>query len=120
MTNMGVGAQTGLRPAGSWLGKIVLITGASDGIGASCAKLMGRCGARLGLTALPSDEFKNEESNSLLMVAGDITSQKTRLEIVERATNRFGRIEVLINNAGVGQHGYPTEVDTEISKWMST
>jgi short-subunit dehydrogenase len=118
MPNIGVGAQTDLHPAGSWLGKVVLITGASDGIGASCAKLMGRCGARLALTALPSDEFKNDESDSQLMVAGDITSQITRREIVERAVNRFGRIDVLINNAGVGQYGFPTEVDTEISKRM--
>jgi short-subunit dehydrogenase len=99
-----------------WNEKVVLITGASEGIGASCAKLIGQRGARLSLTALPSDHFKNEDSDSRLITPGDITSAATRTEVVERTINRFGRIDVLINNAGVGQYGYPTEVDTEISK----
>ena len=99
-----------------WNEKVVLITGASEGIGASCAKLIGQRGARLSLTALPSDDFKHEDSDSRIVTPGDITSAATRNEVVERTINRFGRIDVLINNAGVGQYGYPTEVDTEISK----
>jgi len=107
-----------LRSAGMWTGKVVLITGASDGIGASCAKLIGRRGAKLVLTALPDESFKNEESGSRLIITGDIASEKTRIEVVKRTIDCFGRIDVLINNAGVGQYGYPTEVDTEISKRM--
>jgi short-subunit dehydrogenase len=103
---------------GKWSGKVVLITGASEGIGASCAKLIGQRGACLALTALPSEGFKVEESDTRLAVAGDITSEKTRIEVVERTIGRFGRIDVLINNAGVGQYGYPTEVNTEISMRM--
>jgi len=99
-----------------WNEKVVLITGASEGIGASCAKLIGQRGARLSLTALPSDGFKNEVSDSRIVTPGNITSAAIRSEVVERTINRFGRIDVLINNAGVGQYGYPTEVDTEISK----
>lgn len=101
-----------------WNEKVVLITGASDGIGASCAKLIGQRGAKLSLTALASDDFKNEESDSRIVTAGDITSAALRASVVDRTIARFGRIDVLINNAGVGQYGYPTEVDTEISKRM--
>lgn len=101
-----------------WNEKVVLITGASEGIGASCAKLIGQRGAKLSLTALPGEGFKSEDSDSRIVVPGDITSAAVRAEIVERTIGRFGRIDVLINNAGVGQYGYPTEVDTEISKRM--
>jgi short-subunit dehydrogenase len=104
--------------AGKWSGKVVLITGASDGIGASCAKLIGQRGARLALTGLPGENFQNAENDSTLVVPGDITSQKTRTEVVNRTIKRFGRVDVLINNAGVGQYGYPSEVDVEISKRM--
>ncbi len=101
-----------------WNEKVVLITGASDGIGASCAKLIGQRGAKLSLTALPTDDFKSEESDSRIVTPGDITSAALRANVVDRTIARFGRIDVLINNAGVGQYGYPTEVDTEISKRM--
>jgi short-subunit dehydrogenase len=101
-----------------WNGKVVLITGASDGIGASCARLIGQRGAKVTLTALPDEDFKASESDSRIVVPGDITSAAVRAEAVNRTVDRFGRIDVLINNAGVGQYGYPTEVDTEISKRM--
>jgi short-subunit dehydrogenase len=101
-----------------WNEKVVLITGASEGIGAGCARLIGQRGAKLALTALPGEDFKREESDSRIAIPGDITSHQTRAEVVERTIDRFGRIDILINNAGVGQYGYPTEVDTEISKRM--
>ena len=97
--------------AGKWNGKVVLITGASDGIGASCARLFGQRGARLALTGLPGENFHDADYDSALVVPGDITSQKTRTEVVNRTIERFGRIDILINNAGVGQYGYPSEVD---------
>jgi short-subunit dehydrogenase len=101
-----------------WNEKVVLITGASDGIGASCARLIGQLRAKLALTGLPTAEFQDADHGSILVIPGDITSEKTRAEIVRRTMSRFGRIDALINNAGVGQYGYPTEVDVEISKRM--
>jgi short-subunit dehydrogenase len=100
----------------NWRDKVVLITGASEGIGASCARLIAQRGARLSLTALPSPGFENRDSESVVATAGDITNAETRRAVVENTMRRFGRIDILINNAGVGQYGYPSEVDTEISK----
>ncbi len=110
--------ESDVRTAGTWAEKVVLITGASDGIGASCAKQIGRRGAKLALTALPDEKFRDEQSESRLVLAGDITSETTRTGIVRQAIAHFGHIDVLINNAGVGQYGYPSEVDTELSKRM--
>jgi NAD(P)-dependent dehydrogenase (short-subunit alcohol dehydrogenase family) len=100
----------------NWDDKVVLITGASEGIGASCARLIAARGAKVSLTALPSASFHDVESDSKIVTAGDIRSPRTRMAVVERTLTAFGRIDVLVNNAGIGQYGYPSEVDTEISK----
>ncbi len=110
--------QHDLHAASTWTEKVVLITGASEGIGESCARAFSQRGAKLVLTGLPDENFKDEESDIRLVIPGDITSKETRIKVVMRAIDRFGQIDVLINNAGVGQYGYPTEADTEISKRM--
>ena len=61
-----------------WNEKVVLITGASEGIGGSCAKLIGQRGAKVSPTALPGDQFHNEESPSRIVTARDITDAETR------------------------------------------
>jgi short-subunit dehydrogenase len=99
-----------------WTGKAILITGASQGIGAACARRLAQHGARVSLTALEQPGFEDFESKDHLVTAGDITSPATRRAAIERTVDCFGRIDVLINNAGVGQYGYPSQVDTEISK----
>jgi short-subunit dehydrogenase len=101
-----------------WTGKVVLITGGSEGIGASCVRMFSERGAKIAILALPRDGFKSEESDSRIAVAGDITLAADRAAIVEKTIARFGRIDLLINNAGVGQYGYPTQVDTDISKQL--
>lgn len=107
-----------MNSSNGWRGKVVLITGASDGIGASCAKLIGQRGAKLVLTGLSGEDFQNAECDSAVVIPGDITSEEKRAEVVKRAIGRFGSIDVLINNAGVGQYGYPSSVDVETSKRM--
>lgn len=100
----------------NWAQKVVLITGASEGIGASCARQLTERGARLSLFALPTTGFEGRNSDTVLVTTGDITSPESRQTLIENTMQRFGRIDVLINNAGVGQYGYPSEVDTEVSK----
>jgi short-subunit dehydrogenase len=83
-------------------GTIVLITGASEGIGAACAAEFRRGGARLALTARNEAGLRAAGGPDALIVPGDLTDEGTRRGVVENTLDRFGRIDVLINNAGVG------------------
>src|SRR3954447_3346949 len=81
---------------------VVLITGASGGIGAACAREFHKRGARLSLTARSEDKLKEVAGEDSLVTAGDITDAELRRQVVARTIERFGAIDILINNAGVG------------------
>ncbi|MGH9658585.1 MAG: SDR family NAD(P)-dependent oxidoreductase [Bryobacteraceae bacterium] len=81
---------------------VVLITGASRGIGAACASVFRARGARLALAARSEDLLKAVARPDELVAAGDVTRDDERARIVERTLERFGRVDILINNAGVG------------------
>jgi len=85
-------------------GKVVVITGASEGIGAACAAAFRARGARLSLTARSETKLRAAGGAGALITAGDITEDPTRRQVVERTLERFGAIDVLINNAGMGMY----------------
>jgi short-subunit dehydrogenase len=86
--------------------KVVLITGASEGIGAACAAEFARCGAKLSLTARSEDGLRKAAAAAgavdALISPGDITDDAHRRSLVDRTLERFGAIDILINNAGMG------------------
>ena len=83
-------------------GKIVLVTGASEGIGAACAAEFRGAGARLSLTARNQASLENAAGPEDLVTSGDITDEAVRASVVERTLQKFGSIDILINNAGMG------------------
>jgi NADP-dependent 3-hydroxy acid dehydrogenase YdfG len=92
-------------------GKVVIITGASAGIGAASARAFGCAGARLVLAARRLDRLQAlaaeiESLNTgaeVLPLRADLSQQADRQQLVEAAQNRFGRVDVLFNNAGMGR-----------------
>src|ERR1035438_2195007 len=82
--------------------KVVVITGASQGVGAACAAEFARCGARLSLAAWSEAGMRQAGGAEALVTAGDLTDDAVRRAVVERTVARFGAIDILINNAGVG------------------
>lgn len=91
--------------------KVVLVTGASGGIGRAVALAFAREGAQLLLAARSVNRLTQVENevrdlgSEALSVPTDVTSQDAVTALVEAAMNRFGRIDVLVNNAGIGKVG---------------
>lgn len=84
--------------------KTILITGASSGIGAGIARELGRAGARLVLGARRTERLAAlaEEIGGEVMVRRlDVTDRADVAAFAEAARERFGAVDVLINNAGV-------------------
>ncbi len=85
-------------------GKRIALTGASSGIGLALAQALAHAGARLVLAARSEDKL-HELARSLpgepLVVPADVTKDDDRQRLLDRAAERFGGLDVLINNAGV-------------------
>eukprot|EP00064_Thunnus_orientalis_P005559 superscaffoldBa00000550_g5573 len=89
-------------------GKVTLITGASSGIGAGCAVLFAKLGALLALNGRDVENLNKiaKECTDLgaaepLLVPGDLTDEETVKKTVEQTIARFGRLDVLVNSAGI-------------------
>jgi short-subunit dehydrogenase len=82
--------------------KVVIITGASQGIGAACAKVFRGRGARLSLTARSAGKLAAVGADGDVITSGDITVPETRRRVVDATLDRFGRVDILVNNAGAG------------------
>jgi ribitol 2-dehydrogenase len=99
-------------------GKIAIVTGASSGIGRAVAYELAGQGVKLVLTARSGDRLARlaqELSSESVVVAADMTSPKDIRTIVERAIDRFGRIDILLANAGIYISG--DVVDGEPDAW---
>src|SRR5258708_25318013 len=99
-------------------GKVVLITGASEGLGAACADVFRRRGARLALTARNESKLEAIGGADALIAAGDITLPETRERVVSATLERYGAIDILINNAGVGLYSPAWKAPMESARAM--
>src|SRR5687768_5541650 len=98
---------------GTLEGKIALVTGAASGIGLETARLLAREGARLVIGDIddPAGEKARRELEELgtdaLYVHCDVTEDADVKALVDTAISRFGRLDVAINNAGIGSELVP-------------
>jgi NADP-dependent 3-hydroxy acid dehydrogenase YdfG len=91
-------------------GKVIVITGASSGLGAAAARLLAREGASVVLGARRTDRIEAlaNELNGLggkaLAVATDVTRREQVERLVDAAVAAYGRLDVMVNNAGLMPH----------------
>jgi NADP-dependent 3-hydroxy acid dehydrogenase YdfG len=88
-------------------GKVIAITGASSGIGEAAARVLAAAGARIVLGARRMDRLESiandikKNKGEVDIQAIDVTRREDLTSIVKRAQDRFGRLDVLISNAGL-------------------
>lgn len=101
-------------------GKVVLITGAANGIGKDMAQRFADSGATLVL--VDKSEAVQALAASLgsrhLAAVQDVNDEAATDDLIEQAIERFGRIDILVNNAGIGPLAKAEEMSTEL--WDAT
>ena len=103
-------------------GKVALVTGGASGIGAAVAELLAREGASVAVTDI--DELRGPELVAGVRKAGheaiflhqDVTSEARWVEVVAEIEKRYGRLDILVSNAGIGI-GVPSIVDMSLEDW---
>jgi NAD(P)-dependent dehydrogenase (short-subunit alcohol dehydrogenase family) len=108
--------------AGQVEGKVVLVTGGASGIGEAIAELLAQEGATVIATDI--DELRGPEVVGRITKAGgkavfleqDVTSEARWAEIVADVERRFGRLDIMVSNAGIGI-AVPSIVDMTLADW---
>ena len=99
--------------------RAAIVTGGSSGIGLAIATMLGRRGYGLTIAARRPDKLESaveglrSEGLEVVSVAGDLGSEETVQEVVGAHRDRFGRLDVLVNNAGVGIGAPVGEIKTK-------
>lgn len=100
--------MTTTAPPGPFDGRVVLITGASSGVGAALARAFAAAGADVALLARSEADLERvadacrRMGREALTVTGDVTRPEDCAALVERTHERFGRIDTVVASAGLG------------------
>jgi NAD(P)-dependent dehydrogenase (short-subunit alcohol dehydrogenase family) len=107
---------------GQVAGKVALVTGGASGIGAAVCELLAREGASVAVTDI--DELRGPELVARIKQQGgeatfwqqDVTSEGRWIEIVAEVVARYGRLDILVSNAGIGI-GVPSITQMTLEDW---
>ncbi len=104
--------------------KVVIITGGSSGIGRACAFRFAQEGARIVISARNEENLREVEQELLKMgaevlaVTSDVSNENDCVRLINETLNRFGRIDVLINNAGISMRALFKDLDLKVMRQL--
>ncbi|CDO02623.1 Glucose 1-dehydrogenase 1 [Oceanobacillus picturae] len=104
--------------------RVAIITGGASGIGAATAKLFVSEGAKVVLVDLNEEKgkaFQEElqaQGAEALFVKANITSEEEVANVFKETTNKFGKVDIVFNNAGIGR--VHSSHDLDYSEWRNT
>ncbi len=102
------------------LNKVVIITGASSGIGKACAEQFGKQGAKLTITGrneqnlIETAKELKAKGIEVLAVASDVAIKEDCQRIIDETIKTYGKIDVLINNAGISMRALLNDADLSV------
>jgi short-subunit dehydrogenase len=105
-------------------GRVVAITGASAGIGLALARRLIARGASVAAFARRTDRLEALAAEAatapgqVLIVTGDVTQEADVRALVDRTVDRFGRLDVMVCNAGIGYHGTLEQTPIDVMRRM--
>ncbi|GGZ41233.1 short chain dehydrogenase [Echinicola pacifica] len=100
--------------------KVVLITGATSGIGKACAMAFGEEGAKVAITGRSQANLDNtlvllqKKGIDCLGILAEASSEEDNKMMAEKVSSHFGKIDILINNAGISMRALFEELDTKV------
>jgi NAD(P)-dependent dehydrogenase (short-subunit alcohol dehydrogenase family) len=102
-------------------GKVALVTGGASGIGRGCALLLGKEGATVVVTDIQDDSGKDTAAaikragSDAIYLRHDVTNEDAWTKVMGEIKSRFGKLDVLVNNAGIAITG--PIVDMTLENW---
>jgi NAD(P)-dependent dehydrogenase (short-subunit alcohol dehydrogenase family) len=102
--------------------RVAIVTGASSGLGARFASVLAGAGAEVVVSARRLDRLEElgESKPAIHPVQADVTVEKDRRRLVATTLERFGRVDVLVNNAGMSSGGPEGQAKLEVFRSVLT
>ena len=99
--------------------KVIIVTGASSGIGLASARLFGSLGANVVMAARSIDKLRSlsgsvAPSQKVLCVKCDVSKEEDCRNMVQQAVDRFGGIDILVNNAGLSMRAMFKDLELDV------
>ena len=101
--------------------KVIIVTGASSGIGLAAARLFASYGSKVVMAARSLDKLEKfsaemPESANVLCVKTDVSVEQDCKNLIDETIKKFGRIDILVNNAGISMRAMFIDLDLDVIK----